>query len=249
MSFRELAWLAAVGFAAQMVDGCAGMGYGISASSILATLGVPPAVTSATVHAAEFCTSGISSAAHAWFRNIDRRIFLSLLLPGVLGAAAGATVLAHVPSHAIRPFVWTYLILIGLVVVWRVLVRRPPPLGMRTLGPALGLLAGFLDAIGGGGWGTITTSTMVARGIPPRYAIGTANAVVFFVALTTAVTLWAQIGHPRYEMVIALLAGGAVAAPLSAWVTRHVPPRAAATAVGLVVLLLGAAGLLGALAS
>jgi hypothetical protein len=244
----QFLWLIPVGFAAQMVDGCVGMGYGISASSILATLGVPPLITSATVHAAEVVTSGISSASHAWFRNLDRKIFLSLLAPGVVGGVVGATVLAHVPTHAIRPFVWCYLIITGLFVVGRVIFKRTPPLVVGAPGPALGLIAGFLDAIGGGGWGTIVTSTMIARGVAPRYAIGTANAVDFFVALGTSIALWTQMGHMRYDMVIALLIGGAVAAPLSAWVTRHVPARAAATAVGLVVVLLGTAGLVTTLA-
>src|SRR5438552_136976 len=217
-------WLVAVGFFAQLVDGCVGMGYGISASSILATLGVPPAITSATVHAAETVTAGVSSASHAWFRNIDRRIFFSLLLPGVLGGMLGATLLAHVPAHTVRPFVWTYL-------------------RAGVQGPALGAVAGFLDAIGGGGWGTIVTSTMIARGVTPRYAIGTSNAVVFFVALTTSVTLWLQLGRMRYDMVLALLIGGAAAAPIAAWVTSRVPQRAATAAVGVIVFVLGAAGL------
>jgi uncharacterized protein len=247
MLSRHVLWLIPVGFIAQMVDGCVGMGYGISASSILATLGIPPLVTSATVHAAEVVTAGVSSVSHAWFRNLDRKIFLSLLVPGVVGGVVGATVLAHVPTHAIRPFVWSYLIVTGLCVVGRVVLKRPPNLGVGAPGPALGLIAGCLDAIGGGGWGTIVTSTMIARGVAPRYAIGTANAVDFFVALATSIALWTQIGHMRYDLVIALLIGGAMAAPLAAWVTRHVPARAAATTVGVVVVLLGAAGLLSAL--
>lgn len=238
----EVPWLIAVGFIAQLIDGCVGMGYGISASVILATLGVPPAVTSATVHAAEVVTAGVSSASHAWFRNIDRRIFFSLLAPGVVGGVLGASLLAHVPAHAVRPFVWAYLLATSLVVLGRVILQRTP-LRVGAQGPALGAVAGFLDAIGGGGWGTIVTSTMIARGVTPRYAIGTSNAVIFFVALATSLTLWVQLGTMRYDMVLALLLGGAAAAPIAAWVTRHVPQRAAATAVGLVVFLLGAAGL------
>jgi uncharacterized membrane protein YfcA len=225
----EVPWLIAVGFAAQLIDGCVGMGYGISASAILTTLGVPPAVTSATVHAAEVVTAGVSSASHAWFRNIDRRIFFSLLVPGVIGGVLGATLLAHVPAHTVRPFVWAYLLV--------------TPLKVGAQGPALGGVAGFLDAIGGGGWGTIVTSTMIARGVTPRFAIGTSNAVIFFVALATSLTLWLQLGTMRYDMVLALLIGGTAAAPIAAWVTSHVPQRAAATAVGVVVFVLGATGL------
>jgi hypothetical protein len=239
----EVPWLVAVGFVAQLIDGCVGMGYGISASSILATLGVPPAITSATVHAAETVTAGVSSASHAWFRNIDRRIFFSLLAPGVLGGILGATLLARVPTHTVRPFVWAYLLATSLVVLGRVVFKRSP-LRLGAQGPLLGLVAGFLDAMGGGGWGTIVTSTMVARGVTPRYAIGTSNAVVFFVALATSLTLWLQLGKMRYDMVLALLIGGAAAAPIAAWITSRVPQRAATAVVGLLVFVLGATGLI-----
>lgn len=238
----EVPWLVGVGFLAQLIDGCVGMGYGISASSILATLGLPPALTSATVHAAEAVTAGVSSASHAWFRNIDRRILLSLVVPGVIGGVLGANLVARVPARAVRPFVWAYLIGTSLVVLGRVFLRRER-LAVGSQGPALGAIAGFLDAIGGGGWGTIVTSTMIARGVTPRYAIGTANAAVFFVAVGTCLTLWVQLGTLRYDMVIALLIGGAVAAPIAAYITRYVPQRAAAGAVGLVVFVLGACGL------
>lgn len=234
-------WLAGVGFVAQMIDGCVGMGYGLTASAFLAGFGAPPALTSATVHAAQVATTGLSSVSHAWFRNIDRRIFLSLVVPGTAGGVAGASLLAHVPTHIIQPFVWGYLLVTSLFVLAQVILRRP---GLRgPPGPALGGVAGLLDAIGGGGWGSVVTSTMIARGVPPRFAIGTANAVGFFVTLAVSITFWFQLGRLRYDMVLALLLGGAAAAPLAAWVTRVVPQRAAATVVGLVVFVLGASGL------
>jgi len=121
------------------------------------------------------------------------------------------------------------------------------PLRSAGQGPLLGGIAGFLDALGGGGWGTIVTSTMVARGVTPRYAIGTSNAVIFFVASATCATLWLHLGTMRYDMVLALLIGGAAAAPVAAWVTRHVPQRAAAMAVGLAVFALGVTGLVSTL--
>jgi uncharacterized protein len=238
----EVPWLVGVGFIAQMIDGCVGMGYGISSSSILATLGVPPAVTSGTVHAAEFVTAGVSGVSHAWFRNIDRRILLSLVIPGVIGGVLGASLLARMPTQRVRPFIWAYLIATALVVLSRALFRRTP-LEAGPQGPVLGAVAGFLDAIGGGGWGTIVSSTMVARGVPPRYAIGTANAAIFFVAMATSLTLWLQLGTLRYDMVLALLIGGAVAAPIAAWITGRVPQRLAAAAVGLAVLVLSVFGL------
>ena len=174
----SIPWLIAIGFIAELIDGCVGMGYGICSSAFLATLGVPPPVTSATVHAAEFVTAGVSGISHAWFRNIDRRIFASLLLPGVLGDIFGASVLTHVPTLIIRPFVWGYLFITSLVVLTRVILNRAT-ITVQTQGPGLGAIAGFLDAVGGGGWETIVTSAMIARGVPSRYAIGTANAWYF----------------------------------------------------------------------
>jgi len=238
----EFPWLIAVGFLAQLIDGCVGMGYGICSSTILATFGIPPAVRSATVHAAEMVTSGVSSVSHAWFRNIDRGIFFTLLIPGVIGGIVGASVLAHVTTRVVQPFVWAYLLVTSLVVLFRVIVSRAP-IAAKAQGPRLGAVAGFLDAIGGGGWGTIVTSTMIARGVTPRYAIGTANAVVFFVALAISVALRFQLGKMRYDLVLALLIGGAAAAPLAAWVTCHVPRRTATIAVGVVVFALGVTGL------
>jgi len=236
----EFGWLVAVGFAAQLVNGSVGMGYGLVTSGCLAALGFPPALTSAAVHGALVATTGVSSASQAWFRNLDRKVFFSLLVPGVIGGIVGASLLAHVPTRIIQPFVWGYLLITSLFVLGRVILRRKP---VALHGRVLGAVAGFLDAIGGGGWGTITTSTLIARGLPPRFAIGTANAVEFFVTLAISITLWFQVGPVRYDVVLALLIGGAAAAPLSAWLTSHTPARAAATAVGLLVFLLGAAGL------
>jgi uncharacterized protein len=235
-------WLVIIGFVAQLIDGCAGMGYGISSSTMLGMLGIPPPMTSAVVHTAEVVTAGVSGASHAWFRNIDKRLFFSLVVTGVIGGIAGARVVTHVPTRIIRPLVWFYLLLTSLFVLGRVILKRTPVMP-KAQSPWLGGIAGFLDAVGGGGWGTIVTSTMIARGVPPRYAIGTANAVVFFVAFSVALTLWLQIGFAHYDMVLGLLIGGAAAAPFAAWATRHVPHRVAAVGVGVLVFILGASGL------
>jgi len=232
----------AVGFIAQMIDGCIGMGYGIFSSTILSTFGISPAIASATVHTAEFVTAGVSSLSHAWFHNIDRKIFFSLLAPGMIGGTLGAITLAHVPVSIVRPFVWFYLLVISLIVLSRIILNRTS-MQLRSHGPGLGAVAGFLDAVGGGGWGTIVTSTMIARGVPSRYAIGTANAVVFFVALAISMSLWVQLKQMRFDIVLALLIGGASAAPVAAYITRHMPHRKVAIAVGVIVFFLGVNGL------
>jgi uncharacterized membrane protein YfcA len=233
--------LVAVGFAAQLIDGALGMAYGLTASAFLATLGHPPAFVSATVHAAEVVTTGASGLSHAWFRNLDRHVFMKLVLPGMLGGVVGAYLLSEIDGDVIRPFVWAYLFIAGVLVLRRAFRRAEPELA-RAPSYALGGAAGFLDAIGGGGWGTVTTPTLIARGMPPRYAIGTANAAEFFVTLSISVTFLLTFDWRRFDLVIALLGGGVIAAPLGAWVARHIPARIAMTAVGLVVMALSVFG-------
>lgn len=240
---HEFWTLVFVGFAAQMVDGALGMAYGLSASAFLSTLGHPPALVSATVHAAEVVTTGVSGISHAYFRNLDRRLFFKLVVPGVIAGSFGAYVLSNVPGERIRPFIWIYLLGAGLLVLRRAFRKFEHELA-RTPGFALGGAAGFLDAIGGGGWGTIATPTLIAQGHRPRYAIGTSNTAEFFVALSVAITFFFSYDWRRFDLVLALLLGGVVAAPVAAYVTKHIAPRLAMILVGLAVTGLAANGLL-----
>ena len=234
--------LVLVGFAAQLIDGALGMAYGVSASAFLATLGHPPAFVSATVHAAEVVTTGASGLSHAWFRNLDRKVFMRLVLPGMVGGAVGAYLLSEVDGSLIRPFVWAYLFIAGVLLLRRAFRQVMPEL-LRAPSHALGGVAGFLDAIGGGGWGMVTTPTLIARGMPPRYAIGTANAAEFFVTLSISITFLFTFAWRRFDLVIALLGGGVLAAPIGALVAKHIPARFAMVLVGLVVMGLSANGL------
>ena len=231
-----------VGFAAQLIDGALGMAYGISASAFLTTMGHPPAFVSATVHAAEVFTTGASGLSHAWFKNLDRQIFFKLVLPGMAGGAIGAWLLGSLDGDMLKPIVWIYLLLTGILLLRRAYRPGEPKLA-RAPSHALGGAAGFLDAIGGGGWGTLTTPTLIARGVPPRYAIGTANAAEFFVTLTISITFLFTFDWRRFDLVIALLGGGVLAAPLGALIAKHVPPRAAMLVIGLLVVGLAINGL------
>jgi len=238
----ELWSLLLVGFAAQLIDGALGMAYGVSASAFLTTMGHPPAVVSATVHAAEVFTTGASGVSHAWFKNLDRKILAKLVLPGMLGGACGAWLLSSLDGALLQPFVWVYLLGTGVLLLRRASRSSEPQLA-KAPSHALGVVAGFLDAIGGGGWGVVTTPTLIARGVPPRYAIGTSNTVEFFVTLTISITFLFTFDWRRYDLVLALLGGGVLAAPLGAWVAKRVPPRAAMLAIGVLVIGLAANGL------
>lgn len=169
-------WLfVAVGLCAQLVDGALGMAYGLVSSSVLLAFGVPPASASAAVHTAEVFTTGVSGAAHAKFGNVDRRLFVRLVVPGVVGGVIGAYVLTRIPGEQIKPFIYAYLFLLAVLILLRASGRRVPREGVKRVG-ALGFFAGLLDASGGGGWGPLATSTLLANGGRARTSIGTVSA-------------------------------------------------------------------------
>lgn len=237
----------AVGFAAQMVDGAIGMAYGLSGTSVLLSFGIPPATASASVHAAEVFTTGISGAAHWRIGNVRWDIVRRLAIPGMIGGALGAFVLTSVPVEIIKPIVTGYLALMGVWIVWKALKVRPvssePP---RWIAP-LGLTGGFIDAAGGGGWGPIVTSTLLGQGAVPRYTIGSTNMAEFFVTLVISVTFLGTIGLELWPIIAGLILGGAIAAPIAAYVARTVPDRPLMILVGVVIILLSVRGLLQAI--
>jgi uncharacterized protein len=230
----EFLWFVAVGFAAQLIDGALGMAYGVTASSLLLALGVPPAVSSATVHAAECFTTGASAVSHRAFDNVDRRLFRSLLLPGIVGAIVGAYALSNLPGERLKPLVAAYLLVMGATIVckaFRPSTTRP----VTTHLGAVGFAGATLDALGGGGWGPIVTSTLVGRGSDPRRTIGTVNAAEFFVTVSASVTFFLTIGLSNWPMIAALAIGGIPAAPLGAWACRRLPTPRLMAFVGLLV--------------
>ncbi len=236
----------AIGFAAQMVDGAIGMAYGITATTMLMTFGVPPATASASIHAAEVFTTAASGIAHWRMGNVDRKLVARLAVPGMLGGAVGAYILATVPGDRIRPIVSAYLLVMGAVILWRAIWRdRSEDKNPKQVG-VLGLLGGFLDAIGGGGWGAIVTTTLIGRGVTPRFAIGSANAAEFFVTSTVTATFVATVGLSLWPVITGLVIGGILAAPFAAYATKHMPDQPVMILVGIVVILLSLRGLLSA---
>ncbi len=231
----EFYWFILIGLGAQLVDGALGMAFGLVSSSILLGMGLPPAAVSASVHTAEVFTTGVSGASHAYFRNIDKRLFWRLTLSGALGGVIGAYVLTRLPGEAIRPFIYLYLLVLAVLILLRSFGRFVPKQQIRRV-PVLGFFAGLLDATGGGGWGPLATSTLLAGGGKARTTIGTVNAAEFVITLAVSLTFFLTIGLQHLEIVLGLLIGGVLAAPLAAYLVRHVPERIVLTVVGVLVL-------------
>lgn len=247
--WEEILFYVLVGFAAQVVDGALGMAYGVTVSSVLLSTGVPPAITSACVHAAEVFTTGTSGFAHWCAGNADRRLILRLVLPGMIGGAIGAYVLSSVPGEMIRPWVSGYLLVLGLIILAKAARPRPhhvePP---RAVGP-LGFIGGLLDAMGGGGWGPLVTSTLLGYGAAPRTVIGSVNLTEFFVTTTISATFLATIGLGLWPIIAGLVIGGVLAAPFAALAVRYLPARVLMVIVGSVVVVLSSWTIFGTMAS
>ena len=236
---------AGVGFFAQLIDGALGMGYGVISSTVLLATGVPPAHTSASVHAAKLFTTAASGTSHILHGNVDRRILIILSIAGSVGGILGALVLVNVAAGAIRPFVFGYLGIMGLVIIWRGLMFPSSKTVPGKFIAPLGALGGFLDAIGGGGWGPVVTSSLIGAGAPPRYVVGTVNAAEFVVtcavvsafAATIIFGLW-QDAHgimEHFTAIAGLVIGGVPAAFLAGWLLKVAPRKPLMIGVGLLI--------------
>ena len=236
MEFGEtFFWFVLIGLAAQLVDGALGMAYGLVSSSVLLGMGLPPAQVSASIHAAEVFTTGASGASHIALGNVDRRLFLRLAIPGVVGGVIGAYVLTQLPGDLIRPFVYLYLLVLAVLILVRASGRMVPRREVRRV-PVLGFFAGLLDASGGGGWGPLATSALLAGGGQARTVIGSVNAAEFVVTLAVSITFFLSIGIEHLQIVLGLLVGGMIAAPVAALLVRRVREKWVLVAVGLLVL-------------
>jgi uncharacterized protein len=230
--------LAAIGFFAQLIDGALGMAFGVISTSAMLTMGLPPAHASAIAHTAEIFTTAASGASHVYFRNVDWRLVLRLGIAGVVGAILGAWVLSSVDGDFARPFVAAYLMVIGILILIKAARGVTPRKTNPGLVPPLGLAGGFLDASGGGGWGPVVTSTLIGSGHVPRKVIGSVNLTEFFVTAAASATFFVALGAFPVHDLLALVAGGILAAPFGGWIVRHVRPHVLMTVVGIVVVLL-----------
>ncbi|WED42717.1 sulfite exporter TauE/SafE family protein [Legionella cardiaca] len=242
-----------IGFVAQLIDGGLGMGYGLISMTVLLAMGIVPSVASAGVHVAEIVTTAISGLSHMMFKNVDRTLFKRLAIPGILGGIAGAQLLSHAPMKIIKPFVMGYLFIMGIYVLYKsfrktalseklysylvhTLMKREKPAHKIPRLITLGFIGGFLDAAGGGGWGAMVNSTLLAQGEPPRYTIGSVNLAEFLVTVSIATAFFLTIEIQRWSIIIGLIIGGAIGAPISAYMVRILPANLLMSLVGILII-------------
>jgi uncharacterized membrane protein YfcA len=224
-----------VGFLAQMIDGALGMAYGVSSTTFLLGLGISPVAASASVHTAECFVTLVSGLSHLRLGNVDKTLLKKLAIPGVIGGVVGAYVLTSVPGEVIKPFISLYLLIMGLIVLYKVFFRKVVERKVRTRLVPLAIIGGFFDAIGGGGWGPIVTTTIVARGNSPRMAIGSVNLAEFFVTFAEALTFIVTLGLVNWQIVVGLIVGGVLAAPAAAFACRRLSPKVLMASVGTLI--------------
>lgn len=246
---KKLIIFAFIGFLAQLIDGSLGMAYGVTSTSLLLTFGIAPAVASASVHLSEVVTTAASGISHMKFGNVDRQALLKLIIPGSIGAFAGACFLSNLPGNAVKPYISIFLLILGVYVLFRFLIISNTRTEMKSINISrkksifLGLIAGFADATGGGGWGPITTPVLLSqKGVPARKVVGTVDTSEFAIAVSATLGFLIALGWQdvNWFWVIALMAGGIIAAPIAAWIVTKLPSYLLGVLVGGFIILTNA---------
>ena len=230
-------WMILAGFAAQLVDGALGMGYGVTCTTILLSLGVNLPVISGSIHTAEMFSSGISGYSHYKFGNVNKKLFRALLIPGVIGAIIGAVALSKFGveyANYVRPILAAYTLFLGLKILLSVF-RKNKPQKVKRVGWLAGA-GGFLDSFGGGGWGPLVTSTLISKGRTPKYVIGSVSLSEFFITLASAVTFFTMLGISHWQVIAGLIIGGIIAAPIAARLIGKLPLKTMFIGVGSLVI-------------
>lgn len=238
----EIFYFLMAGFVAQMIDGALGMAYGVTATTFLMSVGISPLHATASVHSSEIFTSGVSGYMHIKFGNINSKLFKAVLIPGVIGAALGAWLISELSAFEyyakmLQPVISVYTAFLGILIIRKALIKRTKKKPVRSIG-LLAWTGGFLDSIGGGGWGPIVNSTLIAAGRHPRYTIGSVNLAEFFVSFASSVVFAVYVGLENYGLVIVgLVLGGTIAAPIAAHLAQRLPVKSMMVLVGIVVII------------
>ena len=232
----EIFWTAvAVGLIAQAIDGALGMAYGITSTSFLLATGVSPAVASASVHIAEVFTTGVSGISHVKLGNVNKSLFIKLLIPGIIGAVVGAFILTSIDGKTLKPFISIYLLIMGIYIISKIFRKLKPATQAPKHVAKLALFGGFVDAVGGGGWGPVVTTTLVGSGHNPRETIGTVNFAEFFLTFASAIVFSVLVGEGPWPIVAGLVFGGLFAAPFAAYACKKFHARTLLILVGTLI--------------
>ena len=227
-----------IGVFAQLVDGALGMGYGATSTSFLLAYGVSPVLSSTAVHVSEMFTTGASALSHHRFGNINKKLVKHLLIPGVLGSITGAYLLSDViDGDIIKPFIAVYMIILAVVIIRKALRKSVVKKKTKKLG-VLAVFGGFMDSVGGGGWGPIVTSTLLGRGRNPKYTIGSVNAAEFAISFASGITFMLFGGIHGWQIIIGLILGGVISAPIAAYLVNRIKRKPMMVAVGVLIILL-----------
>ncbi|GEO11331.1 sulfite exporter TauE/SafE family protein [Segetibacter aerophilus] len=227
-----------IGIFAQLVDGTLGMGYGATSTSFLLSFGVNPATSSMGVHVAEMFTTGASALSHYKFKNINKKLVLNLVIPGVIGSVLGAYLLADViDGKVIKPYIAVYMIVLAVIIIIKGLRKNLIKKKTKQLG-LLAVFGGFMDSIGGGGWGPIVTSTLLGQGRNPRYTIGSVNTAEFAISFASGITFILFDGISGWRVIAGLVIGGLIGAPLSAYLVNKIPRKPITILVGVLLIFL-----------
>jgi uncharacterized membrane protein YfcA len=236
-------WYLLAGFVAQMIDGSLGMAYGVSVTTFLQSLGLPaitPAVASASMHASEIFTTGSSSLVYMRFKNINMKLFKILVWPGIMGAIIGAILVSYISKEYvafIKPLVAIYTLILGILILRRALKKSMITSKIKNIFP-VAFSGGFLDSIGGGGWGPIVTSSLLAGGRNMRYAVGSAHLAKMFVAIVSTITFFITIGIGHWQIIFGLVIGGMIAAPFSIYLSNKIPIKKGLILVAILIIVL-----------
>lgn len=232
-------WIVLAGFLAQLVDGSLGMGYGVTSATILLSSGISPAAISGSIHTAEVFSSAASGYSHYRFGNVNKKLFKALVIPGVIGAAAGAillTWLGNTNTVWLRALLAAYTLFLGVKFLLNAF-RKPKPQKKFRHYSALAGTGGFVDSFGGGGWGPLVTTTLINKGRSPKYVIGSVSLTEFFVTFTSAFTFFTLLGVSHWQVILALIIGGVLAAPIAARLAGRMPRKTAFILLGILVII------------
>lgn len=236
---RELLLYVLAGFLAQMVDGMLGMGYGVTSATCLMSFGVNPVSISSAIHSSEIFTSAASGYSHYKFGNVNKKLFRHLVIPGVIGAICGALLLVFLDEKYgqwLMPAVALYALILGVRILIKAFKQEQSPQKVKRVG-ILAWFGGFMDSFGGGGWGPIVTSTLIAKGRSPKYTVGTVSLTEFFITLSSAFTFFISVGLGNWNVIAGLLLGGVLASPLAARLAGKLPRKTMMIAVGIMIII------------